>query len=221
MRNLSWWQILDPTRVGKIRQVRVGRETSYFQTPRVWGRLQRVKVVILPHFSDPTRVGKITSPSSHRVTLVFRPHACGEDDSGLIVWTNPDLSDPTRVGKMLPLRLLIAGTSFRPHACGEDHRRSRSHRPTSFRPHACGEDNLTVNQVDVELFQTPRVWGRYLQGVHASNRHLSDPTRVGKIVTHLLGCKLTLSDPTRVGKMSQRLRSNRCVSFQTPRVWGR
>ncbi len=174
--------ISDPTRVGKMKFIMTQMSEMDFQTPRVWGR------------SCPCPTALSASP--------FRPHACGEDD-GLRCWVRrPTISDPTRVGKIRRVHSATSTPKFQtPRVWGrcflerevwrknlsDPTRVGKMTTPRSkstmqpFRPHACGEDAIVERCARMDVFQTPRVWGRCKERGKVIWICFSDPTRVGKM----------------------------------------
>ena len=71
-----------------------------------------------------------------------------------------------------------------------------------FRPHACGEKDNYCAHCCEQVFQTPRVWGRYYKSMfwHIVE-NFQTPRLWGGFTTSPCGGRHYFSDPTRVGKI--------------------
>ncbi len=154
----------DPTRVGWIPVFQVSSISIAFQTPRVWGGSNGKNSRHRRILSDPTRVGWMLCVNQRSNWGKFQTPR---------VW-----------GGCSALCRLAPLSSFRPHACGVDCRSLTSkERTVSFRPHACGVDGLSKIKNLKVAFQTPRVWGGFRHRPLSGRRWVSDPTRVGWILS--------------------------------------
>jgi len=189
-------------------------------SPRMWGELRSLLIVVSGMRTIPTHVGRTYRGSGIARGQADHPHACGENrykvtrgkrsigpsprmwgEPCLRRWATSDVRTiPTHVGRTECFSFYLYKLTDHPHACGENASES------FFRSNSSGP--------------SPRMWGELSGPAGARESVRTIPTHVGRTNNRLSRQRTTADHPHACGENHVPTAPQQDQGGPSPRMWG-
>ena len=132
-------------------------------SPRVWGTGRNQETPGRRDRFIPTCVGNGTATASPDETPPVHPHVCGERSSASSIFSAASGSSPRVWGTADQEHTKGYQARFIPTCVGNGARTSPPLTARAVHPHVCGERDKMVQERQLEIGSSPRVWGTVLR----------------------------------------------------------